>query len=58
MLTTVFFAMGLFALATLGLAAGLMLQGRPLQGSCGGLNNTEGSCALCGADRQEICQRP
>ena len=37
-------------LAVTGLAAGLILRGRELKGSCGGLNNIDGAeCGICGA---------
>ncbi len=42
------FALGIFLLAFLGLAAGLVLTGRPPQGSCGGLACVGGgSCGGC-----------
>ena len=44
------FALGIFLLAFVGLAAGLMLTGRPPQGSCGGL-------ACLGGGACEVCPR-
>lgn len=37
-------------LAAAGLAVGLIMRGRELKGSCGGLNNIDGAeCGICGA---------
>ena len=44
------FALVIFLVAFLGLAAGLMLTGRPPQGSCGGL-------ACVGGGACEVCPR-
>jgi hypothetical protein len=42
------FAIGIVALAAAGLAAGLMLTGKPPQTSCGGLDCIGGGqCELC-----------
>jgi uncharacterized protein len=42
------FALAIFLIAVLGLGAGLMLTGRPLKGSCGGLACVGGaSCDGC-----------
>ncbi len=42
------FALGIFLIAVLGLATGLLLTGRPLKGSCGGLACVGGaSCDGC-----------
>ena len=44
----------LVCIAVAGLAAGVLMGRKPLQGSCGGLNNfTEGEdCEFCGASRE------
>ena len=50
-----------FALAVTGLAVGLFFKRKPLQGSCGGLNNldgNDGTCSICGATAQDQCQEP
>lgn len=44
------FALLIFLIAVLGLGAGLMLTGRPLKGSCGGL-------ACIGGGACEVCPR-
>lgn len=39
----------LMLLVAAGLAVGLLLRGKELKGSCGGLNNIEGAeCGVCG----------
>lgn len=41
---------GVLVLAVLGMAVGVMLTGRPIKGSCGGLNNVAGleaECPIC-----------
>jgi hypothetical protein len=45
-------------LAVAGLAAGVIMGRKPLQGSCGGLNNfTEGKdCELCGGHREKCAE--
>jgi hypothetical protein len=51
-------SIGIFALAVLGLALGVLLSGRPLRGSCGGLAD-EGcrrrrlSCLACTRGRDD-----
>jgi len=51
MMTTVLFALGIFALAFAGMAVGVIFSNRCIKGSCGGLSNLEGaeSCSACGA---------
>ena len=44
----------LFSLAVTGLATGLMLSGRRIEGSCGGLNQVQGVESDCGG----ACRRP
>ena len=48
-----------FIVACLGLAIGVMVKGKPLKGSCGGLNNLttkDGKeyCDICGANGDDI----
>lgn len=53
-MTTIVLSFAIFALAILGLASGLLLSGRRIQGSCGGLNQVAGVDSDCGG----VCQRP
>lgn len=50
MMTTVLFALGIFVLAFLGMAVGVIFSNRCIKGSCGGLSNLEGvdGCSQCG----------
>tara|TARA_R110002095_G_C4231818_1_gene238119 strand:+ start:1666 stop:1899 length:234 start_codon:yes stop_codon:yes gene_type:complete len=50
MMTTVLFALGIFVLAFLGMAVGVIFSNRCIKGSCGGLANLDGadSCSQCG----------
>ncbi|MCH9654977.1 MAG: (Na+)-NQR maturation NqrM [Planctomycetes bacterium] len=50
MMTTVLFALGIFALAFAGMAVGVIFSNRCIKGSCGGLSNLEGAedCSACG----------
>lgn len=49
----------LFGLCMAGLGVGLMLQGRALQGSCGGVVDKNGddlvSCGVCSKKEAEVC---
>ncbi|MGB5209209.1 MAG: (Na+)-NQR maturation NqrM [Gammaproteobacteria bacterium] len=54
MLTTVLLSFVVFALAILGLASGLFLSGRRIEGSCGGLNQFAGA----GSDCAGACRKP
>ena len=47
----IFLATFIFMMLTVvGLAIGLILRGKELKGSCGGLNNVPGAeCGICGA---------
>jgi hypothetical protein len=47
-MTTFFIAFGIFALAVFGLSLGVILNRRPIQGSCGGLNRIDGVDSDCG----------
>ena len=51
-------AFALFALMFAAMAVGVILAGKPLKGSCGGLNNPDGSCEICGASDLVDCQQP
>lgn len=53
-MTTLFLSFVIFSLAVLGLASGLFLSGRRIQGSCGGLNKLSGIESDCGG----ACRRP
>ena len=55
--STVFFvAFGVFGVAILGMAIGVLLARKPLKGSCGGLNQLQDHvggpplCEVCGGD--------
>lgn len=48
---TFILAFGLLLLVMLGMAVGVILMGRTIKGSCGGLN------AIAGADRCLVCQK-
>lgn len=56
-MTTLILSFVVISLAVTGLSVGVLLGRKPLQGSCGGLNNfSEGnSCELCGGN-QEKCE--
>jgi hypothetical protein len=45
------------ALAIAGLALGLLCGRRPVQGSCGGLNNIPGMSSDCGGACRKPCPR-
>ena len=47
-MTTFIIAFAVFALALLGLSLGLILNKRPIKGSCGGLNQINGVESDCG----------
>ncbi|MEM6512475.1 MAG: (Na+)-NQR maturation NqrM [Pseudomonadota bacterium] len=51
-MTTFFLTFGLLVLIVLGMALGVMLNGRTIKGSCGGLN------AVAGADHCLVCKKP
>lgn len=44
-MTTVIAAFVIFALALLALSLGVVFSNKPIQGSCGGLNNQCGGCS-------------
>ena len=50
-MTTFFLAFGLLALVMIGMSLGVMLMGKTIKGSCGGLN------AISGADKCVVCQK-
>ena len=53
-----FISFVVLALAVLGMALGVILRGRAIKGSCGGLNaidGLEGSCEICSGDGR--CRR-
>lgn len=51
MMTTALFALGIFVLAFVGMAVGVIFSNRCIKGSCGGIANLEGvdGCSQCGA---------
>jgi len=56
---TILITMAMFALCMAGLGVGLMLQGRELQGSCGGVVDQHGddlvSCGVCSKKEADVC---
>ena len=50
-MSTFILAFGLLMLIVLGMALGVILMGRTIKGSCGGLN------AISGADRCMVCSK-
>ncbi|MEM1196476.1 MAG: (Na+)-NQR maturation NqrM [Pseudomonadota bacterium] len=51
-MSTFLLAFGLLMLVTLGMAVGVMVSGRTIKGSCGGLN------AVGDADQCLVCSKP
>ena len=51
-MSTFLFAFGLLLLVMLGMAVGVILSGREIKGSCGGLN------AISDADQCLVCSKP
>lgn len=51
-MSTFLFAFGLLLIVMLGMAIGVMLSGREIKGSCGGLN------AVGDADQCLVCSKP
>ncbi|MEM6585928.1 MAG: (Na+)-NQR maturation NqrM [Pseudomonadota bacterium] len=51
-MSTFLFAFGLLMLVVLGMAVGVLLSGRTIKGSCGGLN------AVGDADQCLVCSKP
>ena len=49
---TFLFAFILLGLVTIGMSLGVMLMGKRIKGSCGGLN------AVAGADKCLVCKKP
>ena len=54
-MTTFIFASIVVILSILGLSLGLILNNKPLQGSCGGMSNLDSDleCTICGANPNE-----
>ena len=50
-MATFLFAFGFLLLVVLGMSLGVMLMGKTIKGSCGGLN------AISGADKCVVCQK-
>ena len=64
LLPLILIAAGVMAVALGGMAVGVMFSGKRIEGSCGGLANSDipghdatSPCMACGAD-PEICDRP
>ena len=50
-MATFLLAMVIFGLLFAGMAIGVILQNKPIKGTCGGLNQmTGGKCDICGDD--------
>ena len=50
-MTTFLFAFAILGLVVIGMSLGVMLMGKTIKGSCGGLN------AISGADKCMVCQK-
>lgn len=50
-MTTFILAFGLLLIVMVGMSLGVMLMGKTIKGSCGGLN------AISGADKCVVCQK-
>ena len=61
-MTTFLAAFVFFALVVAAMAVGVIFSNKPIQGSCGGLNNIglDGDCEICGGNRDkcEESQKP
>ena len=57
MLTTFFLALIIFLAAVAGMALGVVLNGRRIEGSCGGLGNIPGVQADCGGTCRRPCEK-
>lgn len=61
-MTTFLAALVFFALVITAMAVGVIFSNKPIQGSCGGLNNIglDGDCEICGGNRDkcEESQKP
>ena len=51
-MTTFLLAFGLLMILMIGMALGVLLNGKTIKGSCGGLN------AVAGADKCLVCKKP
>jgi hypothetical protein len=56
-LATFILAFTIFTAAVAGMAVGLLLSGRRIEGSCGGLNNIPGIESDCGGACKRPCER-
>lgn len=54
-MTTFLVAFVFFALIIAAMAVGVIFSNKPIQGSCGGLNNIglDGDCEICGGNRDK-----
>ena len=54
-----FLTFGIFVLFFIGMALGLLVQNKPLKGSCGGIANLLGrsDCQFCGGNPNKCDQR-
>ena len=54
-MTTFWIAFVFFALVIAAMAVGVIFSNKPIQGSCGGLNNIglDGDCEICGGNRDK-----
>ncbi|RLU01470.1 (Na+)-NQR maturation NqrM [Ketobacter sp.] len=54
-MTTFFIALVFFGLVIAAMAVGVIFSNKPIQGSCGGLNNIglDGDCEICGGNRDK-----
>jgi hypothetical protein len=57
MLTTFVLAFGIFVAAVVAMALGVVLSGRRIEGSCGGLNRLAGVESDCGGACRRPCER-
>ena len=56
-MTTFIATFVILLLIVAGMAIGVIMGRKPISGTCGGLNNGDSSCQLCGGDPKK-CEEP